>query len=306
MRLQELYFICKNACEDWPSLEVVDAPIKQPDGKPFRQISNWDKIIYNLDNLLPVKNLSGRIKMILELGSSDSGTIASLTTNQYASLNKEYSELFKQVKTIRDTCEALNVRGSEYGFDIRLPDGISLDEFSRCTRDLNNILSRYPAFADMDASVEFSSVDIGSTWLSFAVAGTCAVSFLGALAYLADRAVAVYSHVITCKQQDEMARALKISNDIIEEQHKAHSKITNALISSISETMNQKYGMVEPESLEDTKYCLKTLSDWMEKGLEIHAAINASQEVKAIFPSVEKQSLPEAVLKMLTETTEAE
>ena len=51
------------------------------------------------------------------------------------------------------------------------------------------------------------------------------------------------------------------------------------------------------------KNSLHLLSDWMSKGLEIHAAIKASPEVKAVFPPLEKQLLSTDEIALLSEQT---
>lgn len=302
MRLQELYFICKKACENWVT---INATSKNYAGEQYLHIDNWADINCLLDSLYPISPLSEKISKIQHFHyAHPGGKSVDLYAREYRTLEHEYTSLHQQVQTLRDACEFLNIQNAEYGFDIKLPDGISLDELSKCTKDLNNVFSTCPIFSGIDASVEFSAVDIGSTWLSFVVGGTGVVSFLAALAYLADRAMTVYSHFITCKQQEEVMRALKLSNDIIEAQHKTHSEVTNALLSNFAESINQEHGISGNEALEQTKYTLKTLSDWLGKGMEIHSSINASPEVKAIFPPVEKPNLPEATLKMLTEGSE--
>jgi len=218
----------------------------------------------------------------------------------------QIQQLKYQIVTICDLYESmgLSIEDGKTGFDVKLPAGISLEEISKCTRDLDLILNKCPIFSDIESTVSFERTDVGSVWLTFAVAGAAAFGFFKALAHLIDEAMMIRSHHLTVKEQEIRIRELELSKEAAEALTKAYTEINEKLLEKATQELAQGHNVDEPEDQERVRTAIKTLSEWMDKGLQIYPSLSAPQEVKAVFPPLERQSLKEAEIKMLTSSAQ--
>lgn len=218
------------------------------------------------------------------------------------------NHLKRQIITICDLYESmgLSIEDDQTGFDVRLPDGISLEGISRCTHDLDLILNKCPIFSNIESTVSFERTDVGSFWLTFGVAGLATFSFLEALSHLIDKAIIIRSHHLTVKEQEIRVRELGLSAEAAESLTKAHAEINEKLLQKAVQELSQEHDVTSPEDQERVRVAIKTLSDWMDKGLQIYPSLSAPKEVKAVFPPLERQSLKESEIKMLTSSAQEE
>ena len=178
---------------------------------------------------------------------------------------------------------------------------MSLAELSKCTRDLDLIFSICPLFSNQSGTISFSAVDVGSVWLTFIVGGVAAVGILKLVAELVDKAIIIRSHQLSAKEQEERIRTLKLGNDVLEQSAAVYKNIGKELLNQTARDLAEEHDINNPEDFERLKTTIQLLSDWMTKGLEVHASIQAPPEVKAVFPPIEKQALPEAFTALLTD-----
>ena len=62
-----------------------------------------------------------------------------------------------------------------------------------------------------------------------------------------------------------------------------------------------EYNISDPEDIERLKNSIHLLSEWMGRGMEIYAAVESPSETKAVFPSIEKQSLSTSFLSLISD-----
>lgn len=299
MRLQEVYSICKNVQEEWCSLSFEEKKI--PGGVYYRLI-NADRIRYILATLEEIESFSECISSIKIKSPGFEQVTGDITIEQRSKSNLEaaYHQLENKVVTITELFESLNYKQNSSGFDIKLPPDITLSDLSKCTKDLSTIFSTCPLFSNAEGTITFSSVDVGSVWLSFVVGGAATIGILTMIAALVDKALIIRSHRLTTKEQSEKIRTLQLSNDILENANEVNKTITKSLLDKVSTDLANDHNITEPEDIGRLKTSIQLLSDWMNKGMEIYAAVEAPTETKAVFPSVEVQSLPENTLALLT------
>ena len=292
MRLQEVNFICHHARESWcdPLLEEK----KIGGGTSYYRLGNASEVKQLLAALFPIESLATTITNIrnTSVGFVQTDVEVLLDLRNKNVFIKEYELLKSKVFTITELFESINYEQSSTGFDIKLPANISLSDLSKCTKDLDNIFSRCPLLSKLDGSIAFSAVDVGSVWLSFLVIGSATSTILTVLAKLVDCAIIIRSHYLETKKQEETIRNLEMGNEMLESFIKINQEVGKKLLERVSLDLTKEYEINDPEDNERLKNSLQLLSDWMSKGMEVYASVQAPQETKAIFPPLETQSLP--------------
>lgn len=234
------------------------------------------------------------------LGFEQSTGEITVDSNGKAQLLSFYQRLRNKIITVIELFDSVNYNCESEGFDIKLPNGISLSDLSKCARDLDTIFSTCPLFAGHQDTITFKAVDVGSIWLSFVVGGAAAVGILRLIAELVDKAIVIRSHYLSSRAQEEQVRGLNLGNELLEGMIESHKTVQKALLEKACVELAEQNELKDPEELERLRNSINLLSEWMNKGMEIYASVQASPEVKAVFPPIEKQALPEGAVGMLT------
>lgn len=230
-----------------------------------------------------------------------------LNSSQIESVNKDIRQMLSILQDLKDTYGEVNCENDTVGFDVKLPPNISFGDFAKCVKDLDTAFSQCPTLKSDMENIQFSGVDVGSTWLAFTIIGvTATVSYiLKNLADIIDKIVVIRSHIITCKQQQEAAKKAGIANDylttLIDFNKTFQEKLEENAVNELCESSN----VTDPEERQRFRHSFNLLSEWMEKGMQIYASIDSSEDIKTLFPTVEAQSLPEKVIKLLEEVNES-
>lgn len=306
MRLSEVYFICKNALDNWVDPEFNEYERKgTPNDYSLRNIEALREIIN------PLRQVDCLQETIAAIGD-DFHDLDEIPYHEYFDNarkthgNYQIQNLKRQIDTICKLYESMGlpIKDDQTGFDVRLPANISLEDLGRCTHDLDLVLNKCPIFSGIDGTVSFARTDVGSVWLTFVVAGLATFSFLEALAHLIDKAIIIRSHHLTAKEQEARVRALGLSTEAAESLTKVYTEMNEKLLENAVQELSQEHDITSPEDQERVRVAIKTLSDWMDKGLQIYPSLSAPQEVKSVFPPLERQSLKESEIKMLTSSAQ--
>ena len=299
MRLQEVFYICKKVHTVWP--EPIFEERKASANTSYQVLKNTDEIVAVLSELEVISSLSGTIADIRKI-SVYLGVLpgqASFDGGMKNTFLKQYSLLKTQVLTIVELFESMNYAQTSEGFDVKLPPQITLAELSRCTKDLDTIFSGCPFLAKAEGTIAFSAVDVGSVWLSFVIGGVAVAGILKMIADIVDKALRIRSHYLTTKEQEERVRSLNLGNEVLEQQKEINETVAKKLLDQVTNELAKDYDISEPEEIGRIKHSVDLLSQWMSKGMEIYAAIQAAPEVKAVFSPIEQQTLPMETIKLL-------
>lgn len=300
MRLQEIYYVCKNVIELWP--EPAFEEKRATGGAVYYVLKNTGAIVDTLNKLDEATFLAERIERVrmTAIRFQQLEGIATFDGSAKNTFSKEYNELKIGVRTVVDMFWSMNYAQNSDGFDIKLPPNMSLADLSKCAKDLDTIFKQCPILTRLEGAITLTDVDVGSIWLTFAIAGA-SVAILKGIAELVDKAMIVRSHYLTTKTQMEAIRGLKIANDILEQQKNVSIVFGNALLEKAASELSEKHSITDPEEMGHVKRSIELLSNWMGKGMEVYAAIQAPPDVKAVFSPIEKQALPEETMKLLAE-----
>ena len=300
MRLQEIYSICLKATSSWCELTFEE---KRGAGNiTYYRLSNANSVRAILNELEPIISFSDNIEAIRQISIGFKQPTADINLDQQAKnkLIAEYRQLLSKVLTVVKLFESVNYCKSENGIDIKMPPQISLSDLSKCTKDLNTIFSTCPLFTKTDSTIALSAVDVGSIWLSFVIGGTATVLVAKMIAELVDKALIVRSHYLSTKEQEARIRGLELTNETLEGMSKGYKEIEKKLLDKVSNELAEEHNISDPEDIGRLKNSIQILSEWMSRGMEIYSAVESPSEVKAVFPPIEKQSIPENFTALLS------
>lgn len=305
MRLQEIYSICNSTSDNWPTLSYEEI---RSGGNTYYKVQNPDGIRDILSGLDAVESFADGIAAVRNTAAGFMLSSGDITVDQRSKniLSAEYQHLKNKVTTVVELFDSLDYRQDADGFDIKLPSDMSLSDLSKCARDLDIIFSTCPLFANDTGAITFSAVDVGSVWLSFIIGGAAVAVTLKVIAELVDKALVIRSHYLTTKEQEERIRSLSLGNEIYANAVEINKTVSKGLLDQVSAELAEKHDVNDPEDKLRLRNSLQLLSDWMSKGMEIYPSILAPSETKAVFPPIEKQSLPQSVMALLTDGSASE
>lgn len=302
MRLQEMYHLVKHALDNWvnPTLIKHQGTIPQD-------------IVYSCDNAREILDMLEPLQVLPSIQRNTEAICGAakkfrtesqpyVSQRGYDIINNSMAQIKLNLLAMLDMCEALGLEPNTNGFDVKLPPNITLDEMADCIKDLNTIFSQCPLLRDDNDKIELRGVDVGSSWLVFTVLRAC---ILGGLAALVDKAIQIRSHWITCKQQEELARKMKLGNDHLDALISANKAIIQKMTEDAVEQLSNENGITDPEDQGRLKHSLDLLVKLYGSGLEIYNAIDSPDEVKAVFPPVTVQTLPDNMPKLLIDAEES-
>lgn len=219
---------------------------------------------------------------------------------------KEVQDYFKNVQHIVDLvgnllddmmfvirlCESLGVSTDKIGLDIKIPETDSITEFKKYIDGLEFIFTKCPFFQNNEASLKFKTVDVGSMWLIMwisCVTLKAGSKLLNSVAAFIDKCMMLKSYRLSCEKQKyelEISKINQKEKEIILESIEKMWKISvdNAIrdleeVAGIEIKDGDERGRVEQS--------FDRLEKLIDKGLQIHASIDSSKEVKAVFEPLE-------------------
>lgn len=300
MRLQEVYYICKNALDHFTKPEYQET--RNAAGAHYK-MTNWPELHSFLDDLSKVPSLThytDQIYYALRYQVRSMKEIT-LTTSEQSELDKALANLYVALDAIVRLYDGFDFKHINTGFDVKLPDGLSLAQIAEITKDLNEVFSICPLFRQEGDEIAFVSMDIGSTWLSFAAAGTF---LLNRIAAFVNKCLIIKSNWAYIKSQEAQAKMMGMGADYIENMIDMNKEFMKVASRKIAEELCSENGVADPEDMERTRYSVETFGKLMSQGLEIYSAITSSAEEKALFPPLEKQKeLPGKITGMISDGT---
>lgn len=301
MRVHEMFYLVNKALEAWvdPSFHERRA------GSEVVSYScqNAEDIVSLLKPLMPFQVIKEQIDIIY--GTHDTfykGKPGALTKNEKDKIVTSMQKIKSILLTMQSMCKALGVDLDSCGFDIKLPPNMTLSELSECTKDLNHIFTQCPLLHSDDEQIQFRGVDVGSMWLTFAIIGvgvTTAFYILNNIAAMVDKIMIIRSHAAACQQQEELIRQAKLKNDMLQTIVDANKQAIKMLTRQVAEELAAENGVTSHDDIAHIEGSLSMLKEWVDKGLEVYAAVDAPKEVKAVFPPLEIQSLSNFSIKEL-------
>ena len=291
-----MYYHVNKVLEEWTELNFTAARNERNAIEAY-VCDNYAEFVNMLEPLSMLAFVRDGISVLRDVSfSAYTGGQAVLSQTKHNEVVRVAARIKESLIAVQNAFDTLGIELRTSGFDIKLPPDVTLGELGKCAKDLNLIFTQCPILQCEGDSIQFSGVDIGSKWLVFAAAGAF---ILERLAVLVDKAMVIRSHWLTCKKQEEEVRRMKAGNDFLEKTISVHKGFMEIMKEQAVKELSEAYQVNDPEEQERIGFALDCLEKWMNKGMEIYAAIGSPDEVKAVFPPIGKQQLLESDLKYL-------
>lgn len=220
MRLYGMYYVCKKYLHVVEEMKIDSRSVS---GGTERIINDWKErsvVINELAKIGPLRDAARKFYETIPVIYRDQNKFE-ITGNVANVYMQARTELVISMKTIINTYEVINpnsINGNTYmGVDIKLPNFSDVGEFSKCLEDIDFVFKRCPYLKKDDSDIKYGSVDVGSTWLTFLIAGASATIILTNLGKIVDAAIKIKSHITTVKMQEETLHSMEIKNEISSE-----------------------------------------------------------------------------------------
>ena len=303
MRLYGMYYTCKKYIEYVKDMKVY---AKNTGGNTSWSINSWKEksiVLNELGKMNPLRTYARKLYETVPIvyRDKDEFDITDTVKDNFVTAREI---LVIAMETIIDMYESINPNkmiNEEYGFDIKMPEFYDLGEFAKCIEDLNFIIKQCPYLNDKDGQIKYGTIDVGSTWLTFAIGGAAATTIISNLAKIVDNAIKMKSHITTVKMQEEALRTLEVKDEIAAEVLEAYKKANRVLTQNAVTELERELGELnDGEERDKVGKTLEKLAFWMDKGMQIYSAIDAPTEIKDVFPKQQEVSfLSDDLIKLL-------
>lgn len=303
MRLYGMYYTCKKYIEYVKDMKVY---AKNTGGNTSWSINSWKEksiVLNELGKMNPLRTYARKLYETVPIvyRDRDEFDITDTVKDNFVTAREI---LVIAMETIIDMYESINPNkmiNEEYGFDIKMPEFYDLGEFAKCIEDLNFIIKQCPYLNDKDGQIKYGTINVGSTWLTFAIGGAAATTIISNLAKIVDNAIKMKSHITTVKMQEEALRTLEVKDEIAAEVLEAYKKANRVLTQNAVTELERELGELnDGEERDKVGKTLEKLAFWMDKGMQIYSAIDAPTEIKDVFPKQQEVSfLSDDLIKLL-------
>ena len=304
MKLYNAYYICKNNLA-----EVLNAQFKSlssTQGEIY-DIESWGTLV---ESLIRIKDIPYLTDAVINVYESVPILLREkirprISASDHTKIAQCLSKLGIKMQTIIDLYETIDTEERSAGIDVRIPDHTDLKQYVRYLDNINFIFTQCPCLIAQEEQIQFRGTDVGSMWLTFAIVGTASTAILLNLAKLIDSAVVIKSHLITCRQQqqvlDSMETRAGMASDIKELFEEMKDKILNSEMEKILNGQPEP----DPEEQDKLKRSLDLMANLLDKGVQIYSSIDSPKDVQAVFPAIEQQEvLTGASLKLIEDKKE--
>lgn len=206
-------------------------------------------------------------------------------------------KLVLEIKMVLRLCESIGVKENEIGLDIKMPKTDNITDFKKYIDDLEFVFTKSPFFYSEKESLKLNGTDIGSIWLVIGVAGasiTVGSVILNNIAAFIDKCYIIKSHKWTCEKQKAEIEKAKVDQKQKEEMTKMIEMVYQVSVDNAVRELEEttKIAIKDNDERDRVNQCFDKLEKLLDKGLQIYAAIDSSEEVKAVFAPIEMHYLP--------------
>ena len=225
---------------------------------------------------------------MLELRTSEAMAILSLA-----------HALIGRAEAIKNALE--NEEQPENCVYIKLPDENDLQQMVSNLDRFRMALSQTILNKEIKGKLQVENWESGSFWLTVCVGSAVAVAVIGSLAWAA---AVVTKKIQEAKIFNEFARGLSIKNDSLEDLKHGQDKMIDLMLANEAKHIEVEFypDSSDPEQTERLKHAINTFSDLIQRGAEVHPALNAPEQVSNLFPNFQNLLAIQSKVKQITET----
>lgn len=264
----------------------------------FSNLVNFRNGINSLESTGLLKNETEHIKKsgIFSTTKDD----LTLNINEARKIKLSMDSLLKIVIALNHTLSEISGTIRENSISIKLPNINDFDDLAKTSNIFHTILTQSIINDEIKGQVKIDSVENGSIWLDIYLGTTSALTLVGGLAW---SAAVVFKKMQEGRIIEEHVRSLKIKNESLKEIQEAQKKAIDLMIDAeANQLYSENFSVANNhEQIERLKHSIRLLSEQIDKGAEIHPALNTPEKVTNLFPDMKHLELVESKIKKLKE-----
>ena len=203
-------------------------------------------------------------------------------------------------KVILKSLINISVQHKPNSITIKLPSDVNdFGSLAKVSEDLQLILNQTIVNSHIKGETTIQSVENGSIWIEVCLATPAALTLVAGLTW---SAMVIYKKMQEGKMFHQHVESLKIKNESLQEIQKAQKELLDLL--TLAEATNLKdsyFGPDDHEQIGRISLSIKMLSGLIDRGAEIHPALNTPENVANLFPDKNNLGLVQSKIKQLSE-----
>ena len=224
---------------------------------------------------------------------------ASLNTKEARELIIKTDNLYNLVSSLDSTFKEIGGEVNDNSISIKLPEVTDFEDLSKFSSDFHKILNQSIVNDEINGQVRIDSVENGSIWLDVYLGSSAAVTLIGSLTW---SAAVIFKKLKEGQLIEQHVRSLEIKNDSLKEIQEKQKQALDLMIDAEAKSLyNENFKGDNNEQIGRLKLSVKMLSSLIEKGAEIHPALNQPEKVTNLFPDMKKLNAIESRIKKLEE-----
>ena len=304
MRLRNIYVMCKE------NLHIIDSltSTTYSHNSNYVSVDGWEDILNIYEKLSSIeyikKELSDLIKSVPEIYRHQHSF--KVTNSEWSNISRAQKNLSDRMVDAINLYESLNLCNEEsMGIDIKLPKCNDFSDFKKYITELEFILYKCPFFKIEDELLKFQTVDVGSMWLNFLIAGTGAnltSKIANNIAAFVDKCLTIKSHKLTIEQQKIQLETMKMEQ--VEKQNLLNglNRIFQAQVDDIISELENETGIKLKDGEERglVSQSFEKANALIDKGMQLYTTIDSPKEIQTLFEPLKTKYLSiEENLKLL-------
>ena len=293
MRLNTVYCIC----EYYQDYFIVDAV--KISGEDAVSIKGWERIKTAIDELMVMEFLRKDLKNIYAMipvpyQYSNVLKIKSSELNRFREL---MAVIHNKLNCVVELYKSLGYEKVENCLELKIPDRMDLKSLSSMADDLNFIFNQCPFIKKESNDGVIIKSDVGSIWLVL----TGSSIFLSSVGKFMNMCMKVKAQIIGINQFKSMAEERELKNEVLSEVLSMLKEQKRMILSQgISELETELDEKLDPEQETKAEKSFDKMTQWIDKGLQVYAAIDTSKEIQTLFPDQpELKNISSDIIKYL-------
>jgi hypothetical protein len=220
-----------------------------------------------------------------------------LNVQEGRALKPQLDELFRITSSVTESIEQIGGDTEKDSISIKLPDVNDFEDLSKFSADFHKILNQTIVNKQINGQVRIDSVENGSIWLDVYLGSATAVSLIGGLAWAS---AVVYKKIQEGRLIEKHVESLGVKNASLKEIQVKQKEALGLMIDAEANNLyNENFEGDNNEQIERLKLSIKMFSNLIDKGAEIHPALNQPESVKNLYPKMKNlQSLESKIKKI--------
>lgn len=182
---------------------------------------------------------------------------------------------------------------------IKLPNVKDFDSLSKAAADFHKVLSQTILSEEIGGKIEIKNVENGSIWLDVFLGTSAAISLVGGLTW---SAAVVYKKLQEGRILEKQVKALDIKNASLKEIQEKQKELLNQVIEvEANHLHSENFSSKDHEQVERLKHSIRLLAELLDKGAEVHPALQAPEQVSNLYPDFKKLGTIQSQVKQITE-----